>query len=108
MILLNSIVVIFLFFYYNMNNAKFHQSLTGLRKINIPVWSLSTINADGYSTNMNIITYSNQVSIKPKINWVLSLYKKTLSHENFIRNGWGVIQLLTMSHLDIIDLLGHN
>lgn len=79
--------------------------------INIPVqdsavWSLATLNRDG-STNMNIMTYAYPVSIKPQPLWALSLYQDTLSYENFIREGWGALQLLSQRHQDIVDLLGN-
>lgn len=81
-------------------------SSNSLLKVSMPVWSLSTISLDSCSTNMNIVTYSNQLSIKPEVHWGISLYKNTMSYENFVQNGWGVLQLLTDSHLNTIDLLG--
>jgi hypothetical protein len=59
--------------------------------ISTPVYSLATLNRDG-STNMNIVTYATPVSIQPQRNWVVSLYKDTLSKENFEREGFGILQ----------------
>ena len=74
-------------------------------KLDVPVFSLATINEDG-TTNMNIITYATQVGIKPKPVYAISLYKDTLSHENFMRTGTGALQLLPASAYNIVSLLG--
>lgn len=73
----------------------------------VPVFSLATFNADG-STNMNVITFATAISIKPEPLWAISLYKNTLSHENFFNfgGGWGMLQTLDITHIDAIDLLG--
>ena len=63
------------------------QWLNEFPKQNSHVWSLATKNLDS-STNMNIITFATQVSIKPTPLWAISLYRDTLSHENFIREKW--------------------
>ncbi|KAJ1427306.1 hypothetical protein B484DRAFT_307296, partial [Ochromonadaceae sp. CCMP2298] len=73
-------------------------------KLDVPVWSLATLNADG-STNMNIVTYASSVSMKPP-KWALSLYKGSLSHENFRQRGWGMLQQLTLRHAPCVALLG--
>ena len=74
-------------------------------KLDVPVWSLSTLNADS-TTNMNIVTYATQVGIKPHPVYAISLYKGTVSHSNFIRNGWGALQLLPSSASCSVPLLG--
>jgi len=76
------------------------------QKLNVPVWSLSTINEDNMSSNMNLVTYAYPVSIKPKIKWAISLYKGTLTHKNFKNNHLGVLQRLTTSHINAFDILG--
>ena len=55
---------------------------------------------------MNILTYATQVGIKPTPVYAVSLYKNTLSHENFMRNRWGVLQLLPPAADVTIPLLG--
>jgi flavin reductase (DIM6/NTAB) family NADH-FMN oxidoreductase RutF len=75
-------------------------------KPDVPVYSLSTLNEDRVTTNLNIITYATQVGIKPNPVWAISLYKKTLSHDNFIRSCWGVLQLLPPGTQDLVPLLG--
>lgn len=75
-------------------------------KLDVPVWSLSTLNADSMTTNMNIVTYATQVGIKPHPVYAISLYKGTLSHDNFKRNGWGALQLLPSSASSCVSLLG--
>jgi hypothetical protein len=70
-----------------------------------PVFSLATLNDDG-STNMNVLTYTVPVGLKPTRTWVLSLFQGTLSHENFEKRGSGVLQLLRRTHLPIVPILG--
>ena len=48
---------------------------------------------------MNILTYASPVSVKPHRMWSISLYKGTLSHENFARERRGVLQLLAPEHV---------
>eukprot|EP00804_Cyclotella_cryptica_P022139 CCRYP_011588-RA/>CCRYP_011588-RA protein AED:0.43 eAED:0.43 QI:0/-1/0/1/-1/1/1/0/176 len=48
---------------------------------------------------MNILTYASPVSIQPCRMWSISLFKGTLSHENFARERRGVLQLLTPHQL---------
>ncbi|CAM9590624.1 unnamed protein product, partial [Chrysoparadoxa australica] len=75
-------------------------------KLNTPVYSLATANAaESSSTNMNIVTYATPVSIEPS-NWVISLYQTSLSYENFVREGKGVLQLLTKPQKSLVPLLG--
>lgn len=75
-------------------------------KMSNPVWSLATLNEDGYRCNYNIQTYANSVSVKPSI-WSLSLYKGSLTHKNFFREGFGALQLLKKDcNPQIIELLG--
>ncbi len=47
---------------------------------------------------MNILTYASPISITPHRMWCISLYKGTLSHENFKRERRGVLQLLRPEH----------
>jgi flavin reductase (DIM6/NTAB) family NADH-FMN oxidoreductase RutF len=77
----------------------------GLPKSNVVVWSFSTLNVD-FSTNMNIVTYVNQVSIKPHPIWALSLLKGSVTYENFSRERRGVLQKLDVSHVNSIETLG--
>eukprot|EP00752_Nemacystus_decipiens_P001236 g1235.t1 len=75
--------------------------------LSVPVFSLATVNEDG-STNMNIVTYASPVGIKPEPLWMISLFKSTLSYENFVREGWGVLQLLRRKHTPLVPILGQN
>jgi hypothetical protein len=63
--------------------------------LDVPVYSLSTLGgsngSDGKST-MNILTYATPVGIQPNRIWCISLYKGTLSYDNFIRERQGVLQ----------------
>ena len=76
--------------------------------LDVPVFSLSTLggaskssdndHAKSTSSTMNILTYASPVSITPHRMWSISLYKGTLSHENFAREKRGILQLLTPQH----------
>ncbi|CAN0201620.1 unnamed protein product, partial [Ectocarpus sp. 12 AP-2014] len=76
-------------------------------QLSVPVFSLATVNEDG-STNMNIVTYASPAGIKPERLWMVSLFKVTLSYENFIREGWGVLQLLQRNHAPLVPILGED
>lgn len=69
--------------------------------IDVPTFSLSTTSrgddASSLST-MNILTYASPVAIKPHRMWSISLYKGTLSHENFTKEKRGILQLLRPEH----------
>ncbi|KAL3769115.1 hypothetical protein ACHAW5_008934 [Stephanodiscus triporus] len=64
----------------------------------------SSANSNGGSSSirsrstMNILTYASPVSIKPHRMWCISLYKGTMSHENFARERRGVLQMLRPEH----------
>ncbi|CBN76435.1 conserved unknown protein [Ectocarpus siliculosus] len=75
--------------------------------LSVPVFSLATVNEDG-STNMNIVTYASPVGIEPERLWMVSLFKSTLSYENFVREGWGVMQLLQRNHAPLVPILGQS
>eukprot|EP01036_Dinobryon_divergens_P028840 gene28840-37847_t len=75
-------------------------------KLDLPVWSLSTLNDDFSTTNMNIVTYATQVGIKPLPVYAISLFKGTLSFDNFKRNGYGALQLLPSSAHNLVNCLG--
>lgn len=81
--------------------------------LDVPVYSLSTlgdsswlstsstsisINNHAAKSTMNILTYASPVSSAPHRMWCISLYKGTLSHENFTRERRGVLQLLRPEH----------
>ena len=55
---------------------------------------------------MNIVTYCSAVAISPTRKYAMGLYVGTLSWENFMKSGLGVLQLLNKNHSNIISLLG--
>jgi flavin reductase (DIM6/NTAB) family NADH-FMN oxidoreductase RutF len=73
--------------------------------IDVPTYSMATLNADG-STNMNILTYATPVSVRPDRVWSIGLFKDTLSHENFCRDRFCILQLLKEEHTPLIKFLG--
>lgn len=56
---------------------------------------------------MNIVTFATPVSAKtlPRM-WAVSLYYDTVTGDSFRRNGWGVMQLLTPSQSELVEVLG--
>ncbi|KAL7449768.1 hypothetical protein ACHAWC_001794, partial [Mediolabrus comicus] len=79
-----------------------YQATTIPPLIDVPTWSLSTKpgnndDTDAVST-MNILTYASPVAIQPYRMWSISLYKGTLSHENFVKERRGILQLLRLEH----------
>mmetsp|Transcript_68251 Transcript_68251/g.154404 ORF Transcript_68251/g.154404 Transcript_68251/m.154404 type:complete len:245 (+) Transcript_68251:79-813(+) len=81
------------------------RSLEAPRVMDVPVYSLATLGPDG-ETNMNILTYASPVGIRPKRTWVLSLYRATQTHANFLARGTGVLQVLREDHAQLIWHLG--
>uniref|UniRef100_A0A7S2V2S1 Flavin reductase like domain-containing protein n=1 Tax=Fibrocapsa japonica TaxID=94617 RepID=A0A7S2V2S1_9STRA len=93
---------------------------TGPPPLSVPVFSLATINPSTKKTNMNIVTYACPVGTTTSSaageegsgagagekRWVLSLYRGTLSHRNFMESGWGVLQVLTKKQTPVVNLLG--
>ena len=78
-----------------------------------PTFSLATRNRENESnitTNMNILTYATPVAVRPRRVWCLGLYKDTLSYENWVRTGTGILQLLSDeaddNHVAVIKILG--
>lgn len=83
--------------------ASAYQATTIPPLIDVPTFSLATSGGDGdkassSSNTMNILTYASPVSIKPHRMWSISLYKGTLSHENFTKQRRGILQLLRPEH----------
>mmetsp|Transcript_34856 Transcript_34856/g.71134 ORF Transcript_34856/g.71134 Transcript_34856/m.71134 type:complete len:225 (+) Transcript_34856:3-677(+) len=83
--------------------ASAYQATTIPPLIDVPTFSLSTSSggdddASSSSSTMNILTYASPVAIKPHRMWSISLYKGTLSHENFIKEKRGILQLLRPAH----------
>lgn len=104
MVIINFIFFIIITLNYNIQALFIPNS--AIPPLDVPVWSLSTINQDG-SSNMNIMTYASPVStMKPNPIWSLSLYRSTLSYENFNRERVGLLQMLTQEHIGLVELLG--
>lgn len=74
--------------------------------LDVPTYSLATVNPNNDETGMNILTYASPVSIKPDRIWALGLFKGTVAHENMEKSKEGVLQLLTPHHAPVVRLLG--
>lgn len=73
--------------------------------LDVPTYSLATVSPDG-STAMNILTYASPASTTPKRMWTISLFRGTQTHENFLREKRGILQLLSSTHSNTVKLLG--
>mmetsp|Transcript_28921 Transcript_28921/g.40323 ORF Transcript_28921/g.40323 Transcript_28921/m.40323 type:complete len:248 (-) Transcript_28921:107-850(-) len=73
--------------------------------LDVPTYSLATVGNDG-KTCMNILTYATPVGIKPERIWAISIYKGSQTHDNFVIQKRGVLQLLRRSHSPLVRLLG--
>lgn len=103
--------------YFSKINAKSSnsstQSLPPYAQLSVPVYSLSTLpptdaNTSTSSSNiatLNLVTYASPISINPP-RYALGLYKDTLSRENMLATGIGVLQLLRKQHAPLFHLLG--
>jgi hypothetical protein len=96
------LLILLLFLNSSCTAAYSHQTTTIPPLIDVPTWSLSTKtsnndDADAFST-MNILTYASPVATQPYRMWSISLYKGTLSHENFVKERRGILQLLRPEH----------
>lgn len=60
--------------------------------LSTPVYSLSTSDSAGGQRTMNLVTYTSLVSIRPRY-YALGLYRGTLSWENMLETGEGVLQV---------------
>ncbi len=72
-------------------------------RVDLPVYSISSKGAE--FDNMNIITYSTAVSMKPK-RFICAVYKNTKTLENVRLNGQFVLQILSDSQYALVRLLG--
>ena len=84
--------------------------------LDVPVWSMATLNAAAAvdtadtattaTTNLNLVTYVTPVTVRPDRIYAIGLFKKTLSHTNFLRTKSCILQLLTDDHTACIKVLG--
>lgn len=62
-------------------------------QLSLPVYSLATVDPDGGSPTMNLVTYASPISLKPR-HYALGLYLGTLSWQNMLATKTGVLQVL--------------
>ena len=72
-------------------------------RVNLPVYSISSKGAN--NTNMHIITYASQISMKPK-RFICGIYEGTQTLENVLQHGEFILQLLSATQYRLVDLLG--
>lgn len=70
---------------------------------NLPVYSLATYEED--KVNMNICTYVSAVSLSPK-QYVVAVYHGSKSLENLLVSKTAILQLLHVSHVELVTMLG--
>jgi len=73
-------------------------------RVDLPVYSVSSCDNKGNS-NMNIITYASQISMKPK-QFICGIYKHTKTLSNVLENPVFVLQLLSAQQFNLVQLLG--
>lgn len=73
-------------------------------RINLPVYSICSTDGKG-NYNMHIITYANQISMKPK-RFVCGIYEGTKTLEHVITYPRFVLQLLSEDQYRLVELLG--
>lgn len=82
----------------------------GLPALSAPVYSLVTRSAPGGGAPgpwaLNLVTYAGPVALKPRRAYALGLFEGTLSRENLLREGRGLLQVLREEHAGLVDLLG--
>lgn len=69
------------------------------------VYSLATSDLQGNKRTLNLVTYASPISIVPRY-YALGLYRGTLSAENMLATGKGVLQILGTHHAPLFQLLG--
>lgn len=72
-------------------------------RVDLPVYSISS--KTEVNSNMHIITYASQISMKPK-RFVCGIYEGTQTLINIETSGEFVLQLLEKSQYRMVDLLG--
>lgn len=72
-------------------------------RVNLPVYSISSKGTDGF--NMNIITYTVPVSMKPK-RLICAVYHGSQTLENIRKEKHVVLQLLQESQYRLVGMLG--
>lgn len=100
------LLLLLLLFFFNNSScstvAYSYHATTIPPLIDVPTFSLSTKTGnnddDDAVSTMNILTYASPVAIQPYRMWSISLYKGTLSHENFAKEKRGILQLLRPEH----------
>ena len=76
-----------------------------------PVYALATSspvysrNPSGTQKTLNLVTYASPISIVPRF-YALGLYRGTLSAENMLATGEGVLQILGVQHAPLFSILG--
>lgn len=65
--------------------------------LSTPVYSLSTAAADGTAQTLNLVTYASPISLKPR-RYALGLYEGTLSRDNMLATGRGLLQVRGHDH----------
>ena len=72
-------------------------------RINLPVYSISTKGDE--ASNMNIITYASQISMRPK-RFICGIYEGTKTLDNANSSKEFVLQLLAEKQYSLVNLLG--
>lgn len=103
------LLLLLLFLVHKTLSLQVQSTTTTPPLIDVPTYSLATLGAndnDIKTTNMNIVTYASPVSIQPDRLWCVGLVKNSLSHANFVKHKYAILQLLSPKHDVVVKLLG--
>lgn len=72
---------------------------------NLPVYSLSTLDPDTDTPNMNICTYVSAITMDTK-RFMIGVYKGTKTYENLTKTDSAILQILSKDNLNLVRKLG--
>lgn len=72
---------------------------------NLPVYSLSTLDPDSGTPNMNICTYVSAITMDTK-RFMIGVYKGTKTYRNLCKSNQAILQILSQDNLNLVRKLG--
>lgn len=72
---------------------------------NLPVYSLSTLDPDTNTPNMNICTYVSAITMDPK-KFMIGVYKGTKTYENLQKYDQAILQVLSTANINLVRKFG--
>ncbi len=72
---------------------------------NLPVYSLSTLDPDTGTPNMNICTYVSAITMDTK-RFMIGVYKGTKTYENLQKTDQAILQILSKDNINLVRKFG--